>query len=93
MLWVFYSWIINDAGLKDKGHFHPQALHDNLKAHFLSAKIMKKGEFKAIEESTTTLMNKMEFSEYFEKVDGFMAEFFGIDTSEFWKTHEKEYKN
>lgn len=94
-LWVFYSWLINDAGLKDQGHFSPQALHDNLKAHFLSEKIMNRGQFKAIEEPediTTTLMNKSEFSEYFENVNKFMQEFFEIDTQPFWKQYADNFQ-
>ncbi|HDY86627.1 MAG TPA: hypothetical protein ENH82_00755 [bacterium] len=94
-LWVFYSWLINEAGLKEQGHFSPQALHDNLKAHFLSEKIMSRGQFKAIEELeelTTTLMNKVEFSDYFTKVDTFMQEFFGIDSKPFFDEHKANFQ-
>jgi len=91
LLWVYYNWLIKDGGLEEHGHFSPQALHDNLKSHFLAEKIMVKGQFVAIEEPTTTTLSKSEFSEYFEKVDHFVQDFFGVDTNIFWEIHKKEY--
>lgn len=84
LYWKYLDWLIKHGGLRDHGHFDPQALHDNLKAHFLSEKIMDKGEFKAVEDPTTTTLGKAEFGEYFDKVDQFMLEFFQIDTKPFW---------
>ena len=84
LYWLYLSWLINHGGLKDHGHFDPQALHENLKAHFLSEKIMDKGEFVAVENPTTTLMGKADFGEYFDKCDQFVQEFFGISTADFW---------
>ena len=91
-LWVFYTWLIEHGGLKEHGHFFPQALHDNLKAHFLAEKIMSKGQFVAIEEGSTTQLNKAEFSEYFEKVNAFVMEFFECDTSPFFEEHRKNFQ-
>lgn len=90
-LWVFYTWLIDHGGLKEHGHFFPQALHDNLKAHFLAEKIMSKGQFVAIEEGSTTQLNKSEFSEYFEKVNSFVMEFFGCDTSPFFEEYKEKF--
>lgn len=93
LYWVYLSWIINDAGLKDHGHFDPQALHLDLKAHFIATKIFSKGKFKAIEEGTTTHLDKAEFSEYFDKVDKFMNDFFKINTQPFWDDYRDTYSS
>jgi hypothetical protein len=92
LLWVYYTWLIDHGGLKEWGFFTPEALHSSLKAHFLSEKILSRGQWKSIEEGSTTILNKMEFSEYIEKIDNFVVEFFSVDTSVFWQEH-KEYKS
>lgn len=91
LLWTYYTWLIDHAGMKDNGFFCPEALHASLKAHFLSEKIMSRGEFKAIEEGTTTTLTRSEFGEYVDKIDHFVSEFFEIDTSAFWEEYKKYY--
>lgn len=92
LYWVYLTWLINDAGLKDHGHFSPDALHLDLKARFISEKIMDKGQFKAIEEGTTTNMNKVEFGQYMEQVRDFMLDFFEVDSTPFFDQYMKEYR-
>lgn len=83
----FLRWCIEEAGLRDQGHFDVDALHLDLKRHFLADKVFTRGEFKAIEECSTTDLDRKEFSEYFEKVEHFIQDFFGISTVPFWETH------
>ena len=89
LYWLFLNWLINEAGLKNQGHFSPDALHIDLKTHILSEKIFDRGQFKAIEEASTADLNKTEFGEYLKRVDEVVQETFGIDTSEFWDEYKE----
>lgn len=89
LYWVFLDWLINHAGLKDQGHFSAEALHLDLKTYLLSEKIFDKGKFKEIEEATTTILDKVQFGEYMDRVDQTVQDIFGIDTSSFWEEYKE----
>ena len=89
--WVYLNWLINN-GMSDLGHYSADALHNNLKAHFLADKIMEKGQFEAIEDGTTTTLNRVEFGLYIDKINEFMIDEFKIDTSPFFEEYDSIYK-
>ena len=91
LLWTYYSWLINDAGLKEHGFFCPEALHSSLKAYFLSKKTMSKGQWKIIEEGSTRALDKVEFGNYLEQIDHFVCDFFKVNTQPFWDTYKEDY--
>ena len=78
LYWKYLDWIINDAGLKDQGHFSAEGFHEDLKAYFKS--------------EGTAVYSKMEFGEWIEKVDIFVQEFFKINTAPFWILYEEVFK-
>jgi len=93
LYWLLLSWCIEVGGLKDKGHFDPQALHLDIKAYFLAEKVFDKGQFKVIEseDPTTTDMTRSEFGEYVDKVDEFIKDFFEISTAPFFEEYRRNY--
>ena len=91
LYWVYLSWLINEAGLKDQGHFSVEVLHYNLKQHLLAEKVLDKGVFVAVEEATTTMLDKVKFGEYLQAVDDFIREFFKVNTQPFWDTYKDVY--
>lgn len=91
LYWVYLTWVINEGGLKEQGHFSPEALHIDLKTHLLATKKLTKGIFKIVEVGSTADKDNKEFSQYLEIADQFICEFFGIDTSPFWRIHGELY--
>lgn len=92
LYWVFLTWLINEGGLKDQGHYSVEALHLDFKACLLSEKRVKKGIFKIIEMGTTTQLDKIQFGEYLDAVNKLVGEIFHVDTSPFWDTYAQEYQ-
>ena len=89
--WLYLTFVI-DNGAKEHGHFDPYGLHLSLKRYFLSDKTMTRGQWKEIEESTTTDLSKSGFGEYFEKVDHLINETLGVDTSSFFQDYADNYQ-
>ncbi len=87
--WAYLSWCIhpNGGSLCDQGHFSVDGLHEDIKAWFTD---QHKHDFEIEGKFTTTELNTKGFSDYFEIVNKeLMIEFFGIDTSGFFKDYEK----
>ena len=90
LYWAYLSWIISPEGgnLVDQGHFSPDALHEDIKS-WITSKYPHQFTARAINRFTTTELNTKEFTEYLQIVDReLMVQFFGIDTSRFWREVE-----
>jgi hypothetical protein len=87
--WCFLSWCIHPAGgnLQEQGHFSVEGLHEDVKAWFKD----KHGKDFGIEgKFSTTALDKDKFKQFFDIVNQeLMVEFFGVDTSAFWREYEK----
>jgi hypothetical protein len=87
--WCFLGWCIhrNGGALCDQGHWSSDGLHADIKAWFTDK---HKHDFEIDKKFTTTILDKQKFSQYFEIVNKeLMIEFFGIDTSGFFKAYEQ----
>lgn len=90
LYWVFLDFLMNDCGMKDE-YSHSDELHETFKAAFLSTRQfgMNKQEFLKI--GSTTDLGKLEFGEYLEKVNKACIDWWGIDTSKFWKEYQENF--
>jgi hypothetical protein len=89
-LWLFYGWILEVGGLKDDFDT-AEELHETMKLAFLSKKIFAKNGQPLTKIGSTTTLNKDEFSQFFEKVNKAVIEYYGVDTSQFLKDYEEFY--
>lgn len=86
--WCFLTWCISPDGgnLQDQGHFSVDGLHENIKVWFQE----RHGrDFGMEERFSTTKLDKEGFGRFLDIVNQeLMVEFFGIDTSGFWREYE-----
>lgn len=76
LYFVFLQFLI-DAKLKEWGHYCTAGLHEDMKA--------------VLKEESIAEYNKMEMSEWIEKVNLFAIERFEINTGIFWKDYSDTY--
>jgi len=93
LYWSYLTHLIENCRLKDQGFFCPEALHESLKAYFLSEKELVDGKFKVLFTGSTTDLTKLEMVEYLQKVDDFVTEFFHVNTHKFWEEYSTTYGN
>ena len=89
--WTYLTYVIEN-GAKEYGHYSVEGLHQSLKAYFLAEKKLTKGEWKELENATTTDLSKLEFSEYMDKIDHFICDTFEMDTSSFFEDYQNIYR-
>lgn len=87
--WLYLTWTISPFGgdLQSQGHFSKDGLHEDIKAWI---KEKHPQDFKIDKKFTTTTLTRQEFSRFFDIVNQeLMIEFFGVDTSPFWRDLER----
>jgi len=83
--WLYLTWCIDSAGgdLQSAGYFSIDGLHENIKEYI---KIKHPQDFKIDKHFTTTTLSRAEFTKFWEIINQeLMVEYFGLDTSPFWK--------
>jgi hypothetical protein len=89
--WEYLTFLIEVCGLKEN-YLTIKELHETLKATFLSKRMFTKSGLEIIKVGTTTQLDKTSFAEYLEKIDKAMVEYHHVDTSQFWKDYNENYK-
>ncbi len=79
-------WLLMEFAGKQLG-YEAEELHEIMKAKFLKHIVKIKGEMVFVTRSTTTL-DKIEFGEYFDKVNRLLIEY-GVNVAPFWQEYEK----
>ena len=90
LYWVYLEWVLTEGGLREQaGYVTVQEIHDSLKGHLLMVREQDSHGIMVIREKSTTELDSVAFSEYMEKVDFLINDFFEINTSPFWVEHAK----
>jgi hypothetical protein len=90
LYWVFLDFLMNDCGMKDE-YSTSDELHETFKAAFLSKKRFGLNGQEFLQINSTTTLGKLEFGEYLEKINKACIDWFGIETSLFWKDYQENF--
>jgi len=93
LYWLLLNWYIEHGGIKDQGYIDAQELHESLKGRLLCKKVEAKGGFKIIQVGSTADLTMREFSDYMEKCEVLIKEYFGVTASEFWEEYQDSYSS
>lgn len=85
LYWTFLEWCIEN-GMKDKGHYSVDGLHENIKFYI---KDKHKQDFDICKDFTTTDLTFGEFRYFIDIVDIEIMQELGIDTSIFKQEYEE----